>query len=188
MTWHSDLSGIDNRQTFYTVLYSLHAPGAGGETRFANMYAAYESMPQARQRELDGMRMIYTYETLYNRRREALERKGIDHGYKPLSEGQMEFAKRRQIMPIVDADPRSGRKWLHVSPIGCAGVEGMSDEDGIALVNEIVDYATAPCFRYDHAWRVRDLVMWDNHGLFHVAGEYDKQKYQRTLYRCSVAG
>ena len=63
----------------------------------------------------------------------------------------------------------------------------MSDADGIKLVREIVDYATAPRFRYDHPWRVHDLVMWDNRGLFHTAGDYDRANDCGLVHRCSIA-
>ncbi len=187
LNWHSDLLSNEARRTYYTVLYGLEVPEVGGGTNFASMYQAYEALPEARQRELDGMRMIYSYERLYNSRRESLTSLGVDHGYKPLTDEQLTVAQRRQINPIVDTDPRSGRKWLHLATGGCVGVEGMPDEEGVKLVRGIIDYATSPRFRYDHAWRVRDLVIWDNHGLFHVAADYDRTKQRRLLHRCSIA-
>jgi len=188
MGWHTDLKGQDKR-TAFTVLYGREIPPQGGHTCFASMYRAYEALPAERRRELDGMKFIYTYETQYNNRLKLLADKGItDHSYSTtLSPEQMEYAKRRHVNPIVDVNPYNGRKWLHMATGGCAGVEGMEDEAGVKLVLDLADFATSAPFRYDHAWRVNDLVIWDNYGLFHVAGEYDKQKHRRLIWRGSIA-
>jgi alpha-ketoglutarate-dependent taurine dioxygenase len=74
-----------------------------------------------------------------------------------------------------------------MSTSGCAGVEGMPDEEGIALVDELVQFATSAPFRYDHKWRRHDLVIWDNRGLFHTAGDYDRKKHRRLIWRCLIA-
>lgn len=186
--WHTDLKGQDKR-TAFTVLYGREIPPEGGHTCFASMYRAYEALSAEKRRELDGMKFIYTYETQYNNRLKLLAEKGItDHSYPTmLAPEQLDYAKRRHVNPIVDVNPYNGRKWLHMATGGCAGVEGMADEAGVKLVLDLADFATSEPFRYDHAWQVNDLVIWDNYGLFHVAGEYDKQKHRRLIWRGSIA-
>ncbi len=186
--WHTDYKG-QKQNTAYTVLYGIEVPEAGGDTCFASMYKAYEALPEARKRQLDGLRYIYNYGRQYENRLKALDEMGVtDHLYgRPLSPEQQEYAKQRHPVPLVDANPVNGRYWLHMATAGCAGVEGMSDDEGIAFVEELVEWATSAPFRYDHKWRVRDLVMWDNRGLFHVAGEYDRTRDRRLIWRCSIA-
>lgn len=185
INWHTDLIGR-GQPTAHTVLYGLEIPRRGGETKFASMYKAYEALPADRQRQLEKLSAVYSYEVQYNNRLERLNEMGAQHDYKPLTAEQMEYAKKRHPAPIVSINPYNGRKWLHPQASGGAGVEGMSDEDGIKLIREIVEYATGPRFRYDHPWRVRDLVMWDNRGLFHTAGDYDRAADRRLVHRCSI--
>lgn len=186
INWHTDLIGR-GAPTAHTVLYGLEIPKRGGETKFASMYKAYEALPADRQRELEKLSAVYSYEVQYNNRLKRLDAMGAQHDYKPLTAEQMAYAKKRHVAPIVSVNPYNGRKWLHPQASGGAGVEGMSDEDGLKLIREIVEYATGPRFRYDHAWRVRDLVMWDNRGLFHTAGDYDRTADRRLVHRCSIS-
>ena len=186
LNWHSDLLG-QKSATAYTVLYGLEVPKGGVRTLFASMYKAFEALPDVRKRELEKLTAVYSYEVQYNKRLRRLDAMGVAHDYKPLTGEQLVYARQRHPAPIVDTNPYNARKWLHPQASGCAGVEGMSDEDGVKLVNEIVEYATAPRFRYDHPWRVHDLLMWDNRGLFHSAGEYDRATDRRLVHRCSIA-
>ena len=186
LNWHTDLLGRGTK-TQFTVLYGLEVPKAGVVTKFASMYKAYEALPEARKRELAGLTAVYSYEVQFNKRLAKLNAMGVNHDYTPLTAEQLVVARERHPAPIVDTNPYNGRKWLHPQASGCAGVSGMSDEDGIKLVNEIVDYATSPRFRYDHPWRLHDLVMWDNRGLFHSAGDYDRATDRRLVHRCSIA-
>lgn len=188
MGWHTDLKGQDKR-TAFTVLYGREIPEQGGATCFASMYRAYEALPAEKRKELDGLQFVYTYETQYNNRLKMLAEKGItDHSYPTeLRPEQVEYAKRRHINPIVDVNPYNGRKWLHMATGGCAGIVGKENEEGVQFVLDLSDWATSAPFRYDHAWRKNDLLIWDNYGLFHVAGEYDKTKYRRLIWRGSIA-
>jgi taurine dioxygenase len=188
MGWHTDLVG-QKENTDYTVLYGIEIPPVGGATCFASMYKAYEALPHERKKSLDGLKFIYNYGTQYSNRLKFLAEKGItDHAYdKPLTPEQQAYAAERHPLPIVDINPFNGRKWLHMAGMGCAGVEGMSDKDGVAFVEGLVEWATSAPFRYDHAWREGDLVMWDNYGLFHIAGDYDKAAHRRLIWRCSIA-
>jgi len=188
MGWHTDLVG-QKENTDYTVLYGLEIPLVGGATCFASMYKAYDSLPPERKKEIDGRKFIYNYGTQYTNRLKILADKGItDHAYdKPLTPEQQAYAAQRHPLPIVDVNPFNGRKWLLMAGMGCAGVEGMPDAEGVAFVENLIDWATSAPFRYDHAWRKGDLVMWDNYGLFHVAGDYDKAAHRRLIWRCSIA-
>jgi taurine dioxygenase len=185
--WHTDQGGNKN-PTEYTVLYGLEVPEVGGATCFASMYKAYEALPADRRQAIDGLDMLTTYEQQYTTRIKFLEDKGVtDHPYgDPLSAEQLESAKVRQKRRMVSVNPFNGRSWLNLATMGCIGVEGMADDDGMQLVQSLVDWATSQPFRYDHAWKKGDLVIWDNRGLFHVAGEWDKVKYRRHIWRCSI--
>ncbi len=188
LSWHTDI-GSQEKPTIYTVLYGVEVPVSGVRTRFASMYDAYTALPMERREALEKLKFIYSYETQYTKRIEMLETRGItDHQYgEPLSPEAAVHARRRVLTPIVDTNPYSGRKWLHFSTLGCAGVDGMSEEAGVRLVEELEAHAISQAFRYDHAWRRNDLVMWDNRGLLHSAGDYDRKNERRMVWRGSIA-
>ncbi len=189
LTWHTDLNG-QAKPVAYTVLYGKEVPDVGGDTAFASMYKAYEALPAERQRSLEGLKFIYSYEKQHLTRLRVLAERGItDHVYdRPMTEEQLQYAKRRHVLPIVQANPYNGRLWMNLASTGCAGVEGMTDEDGISLVEGLVRHSTSAPFRYDHKWAENDLVIWDNRGLFHHAGEYDRATERRLMWRGSIAG
>lgn len=118
----------------------------------------------------------------------TFEDKGVtDHPYGArLSDEQLKTATVRQKRRIVSVNPFNGRTWLNLATMGCIGVEGMSDADGIKLVEGLVEWSTSTPFRYDHAWKKGDLVIWDNRGLFNVADAWDKVKHRRHIWRCSI--
>lgn len=189
LTWHTDLNG-QNRPVTFTILYGVEVPAEGGDTAFASMYKAFEALPAARRAHLEGLKFIYSYEKQHRVRLKVLADKGItDHVYdKPMSEEQLAYAKRRHVLPIVTPNPYNQRLWINLASTGCVGIEGMEEDEGLALVDNLVSHCIQPEFRYDHKWKPRDLVMWDNRGLFHRAGEYDRGKERRLMWRGSVAG
>ncbi len=185
--WHTDLMS-PGLITSHTALYGLEVPSEGGHTGFVSMYGAYESLPPERRAYLETLTSLYSYGYLYRKRLKMLAAKGIDdHPYDvPLTEAQEAFAAEKVPMPVCDTNPYNGRKWLHFSSTGCAGVVGMPEEEGIKLIDDLSAYATSTQFRYLHQWRKNDLLIWDNRGLFHSATDYDRKKHTRHIWRCLI--
>ncbi len=186
ITWHTDLSSRE-RPTAYTILYSLEVPKEGGHTRFASTYLAYEALSADDQARYRKMRGVHSYKRQYEARRAMLAAKGDAEAYGDLRTDQ-ERAATRSIHPLVHTHPVTGRKGLYLATLSLEGFAGMGEADGIALGEKLVDYVTSEPFRYEHHWRVGDLVMWDNRGLMHVAGPYDKERERRLVYRLSIEG
>ena len=81
----------------------------------------------------------------------------------------------------------NGRKALYTG--GHAGeIEGMSKEDGAALLKELMDHITQDEFVYAHKWNDGDLTIWDNRAVLHRGRPWDGTKYKRILHRTTVAG
>ena len=176
--WHTDQQ-YHPRPAAYTMLLGKETPPEGADTIFANMYLAYEGLPDETKRRIDGMTVnvtrVKTYAEFYPHR-------------PPLSEE--EKAKLPDItQPLVRIHPESGRRALY-----CGGAEaswdivGMGHEEGRALLADLRAFAIRPQFAYPHKWQPGDLVMWDNRCALHSATPYDTERYRRLLYRTTVTG
>ena len=89
--------------------------------------------------------------------------------------------------PVVRVHPDTGKKNLFVGAHAFR-IEGMTDEDGGALIQELVEFATAPAFTYQHRWAVNDLVIWDNRRVLHRGRPYDPDHERRVMHRVTIEG
>jgi taurine dioxygenase len=185
ITWHTDLSSRE-RPTAYTFLYGLEVPRAGGDTWFASTYLSYEALPEERRRALDPLKVVHSYERLYAARRAKLAAEGKDP-YADLTDRQREQATSA-VHPMVRTHPSTGRRGLYLGTMAIERVVGMEQEEGLRLVEELLEHSISPPFRYDHRWRPKDVVVWDNRGLLHSASPYDKERERRLVYRLSIEG
>ncbi len=173
--WHSDKSymGLPSLATF---LYGVELPPEGGDTRFANMHAAYEALPAAKQAAIHDLRVVHSWEA-----------SRLKSGSRPATAQEKQDAPP-VVHPMVRTHPDTGRKGLYIGT-HTSHVEGMSVAEGEALLRELQDFATQETFVYRHAWGVGDLVMWDNRCLLHCATtDFDLARYRRVLHRTVVRG
>ncbi|MBI3707726.1 MAG: TauD/TfdA family dioxygenase [Proteobacteria bacterium] len=174
LVWHSDLS-FQRRPALATLLYGIDVPRTGGDTLFANMYAAYEALPEATKRRIAGLRGAHDLD--YSRQRA---------GAPPMTEQQ-----RRETPtvdhPIVRTHPETGRKLLYISHHICR-IEGLPIDAGAALLDELMAHATDKRFVYHHRWRRGDVVIWDNRCTMHCATPYDATEERRVMHRTVVKG
>ncbi len=180
--WHSDWSFLANPPSA-TLLHGRVIPPVGGDTLFANQYAAYDALDDAEKEKLDGFTAIHSAGPAY----------APDGFYGARDKGRSmtirpsENARATQTHPLVRAHPETGRKALFASPGYTIGIEGMETEDARAILYPLFRHQSKPDFVYRHHWRENMLVMWDNRCLNHMAtGGY--QGYRRLLHRTTVAG
>ena len=166
--WHTD-------KPYYAVppaLTTLHAvelPPTGGDTEFANCAAAYDELPEAMKRRIAGLRVVFQWEHGRRPGYYANELPPVDH-------------------PLVRTHPETGRKALYLGN-HATGIAGLSEVEGVALLNELLAHATQPRYTYAHRWRPGDLVIWDNRCLLHRAvANYEMTKYRRIMHRNVVKG
>lgn len=182
-TWHSDFSYLA-APAKYSLLYALEVPVIDGVTRgdtsFASTFAAYDALPDTRKRELEGLKVIYSYGDQYEKRRRS--------GSKlvPLNDQE----KPPEVAhPVVRTHPKSGRKCLFVSDGTALGVRGMPEDEGRQLLRELIDHCTQPEFVYRHNWRAGDLVIWDNCSSLHRANSKDYElPHRRRMHRTTLSG
>jgi alpha-ketoglutarate-dependent taurine dioxygenase len=172
--WHID--GCTDDIPIMATMLSAHAVAeSGGETEFASSYAAYDALTDAEKEHLESVRVVHTIE--------ASQRL---HNPDPTPE-QVELWRKRppKVHPLVWTH-RSGRKSL-VLGATTDHVEGMDRDAGRALLDELLERATAPDRVYRHEWQLGDVVIWDNRGVLHRACPYDPAS-ARDMHRTTFAG
>jgi alpha-ketoglutarate-dependent 2,4-dichlorophenoxyacetate dioxygenase len=171
--WHTD-SSFKYLPARASLLYARSIAPIGGHTEFADMRAAYDALPAEMKRKLEGL--IAEHALAYSRLR---------MGFTNFSESE-----RKELPPVpqvmVRTIPENGRKSLYLaSHIG--RVLGMSDDDGRALVDQLIAHATQRQFVYTHRWRLHDLVMWDDRCTMHRGTDFDDLRYTRDMHRATVS-
>ncbi len=161
-----------------TMLYSIEVPKVGGNTLFANQYAAYDDLPEAMKRRVAPMIAVHHY----GNRKVADEMSRV--AASPLTDEQK--AKMPLIThPIVRSHPVTGRKALYAVSGSSYGIVGMPEDEAVALLDELAAHSTQPKYRLSYAYRVGDVVIWDNASLLHSATLTDPDD-PRTLWRITI--
>lgn len=172
--WHTD-GLIDQIPQKATLLTAREVADEGGDTEFANTYAAFAALPAEKQAELEGYRVVHSVaasQLLLNPNPTAEQRAKWDRA--PSREHPLVWRRR------------DGRKSLLIG--ATAGeIVGMDAEQSRVLLDEILDWSTQQRFVLRHAWRVGDLVVWDNTGMLHRAIPYEPTS-RRLMHRTTLIG
>lgn len=158
-----------------TVLSAVHVAEWGGETQFANSYAAYEELTDEEKERFASLRVVHSLEA-------SQRRAHPDAGPEQVARWR---SRRTHEHPLVWAH-RSGRKSL-VLGASADYVVGMDLDEGRALLRQLLDRATVAEKVYSHQWSVGDTVIWDNRGVLHRAAPYDPAS-PREMLRTTVFG
>ena len=178
--WHTDRSYMAH-PSLGSLFYAVEAPPEGAATRFAGTYAAYDALPAETKLRIDGLRAIHDMARL------DVHLRTQDPTRPPLSDAQRREAPP-VAHPIVRTHPVTGRKALYICPEVIAGVEGLPEDAGRALIAELTDHASHTRFVYTHEWQNGDLVVWDNRCTLHTATPFDTDKYRRIMWRTTIEG
>lgn len=175
LAWHTDGSW-QPRRTKETMLYAEVMPSRGGETGFADMYAAYDAMPPDERMRLEGMRAIHNLDFSRNRR----------HGDEPMTDAQRKAVPPVE-QPLVRIHPETGRKAIYLGD-HAESIVGMDYDEGREFIDRLNERIVAIGRTYFHHWRPQDLMVWDNRCMMHKAGAYDTANEPRVIRRCTVLG
>jgi alpha-ketoglutarate-dependent taurine dioxygenase len=175
--WHIDgcTPTSDEPPQKATVLSAKQVAKRGGETEFANSYAAYEAFSDDEKQRFDALRVVHSLEASQRR---------INPDPSPELMAKWR-ARPTHEHPLVWTH-RSGRKSL-VLGASADYIVGMDLDEGQALLAELLDRATQPDLVYSHKWSVGDTVIWDNNGVLHRAAPYDPDS-PREMLRTTVLG
>jgi alpha-ketoglutarate-dependent taurine dioxygenase len=172
--WHID-GTTDEIPTRASLLSARALSSEGGQTEWANTYAAYEALAPADKAAVEGLRVVHSAET-------------IERAARPeVTEAEIADFRKRPIRshPLVWTHA-SGRKSLVLGSTA-SHVEGLDPDESRALLTRLQALATEPQFVYRHEWSVGDLVIWDNTGTMHRVVPYDAAS-GRLMHRTTLVG
>jgi alpha-ketoglutarate-dependent 2,4-dichlorophenoxyacetate dioxygenase len=174
--WHTD-SSFKRIPAKCSLLSAreLPAPGpmGGGETEFADLWAAWDALPGARKRELEGLVVEH-----------SIFRSRSQIGFADFND---EIFKELPPVPqaLVRHHRASGRTSLYLAS-HASHIVGWPVEEGRVLIEQLIAFATQPQFVYRHRWTVGDLVIWDNRCTMHRGRPYDDTQ-RRVLHRTTAS-
>lgn len=178
--WHAD-SSYRELPSDASLFYGEIVPPEGGDTLFADATGAWRMLDPETRRRIEGLRAVHSLETL----RQWGQRHNPEHRTEP---GNYAAAFPPVSQPLVREHPATGAKSLYVCPAVISHIEGLPQDESDALIQTLIAHITQPRFVYVHRWQQGDLVMWDNRAVLHTASLFDHTKYQRLMYRTTIAG
>lgn len=177
--WHADLS-YRQRESLGSFLHAQELPATGGDTAFANMHLAWDTLPQALKDAVEGKFAAHDYQLKYG---ELQQLNKLRPNLTPAQIAQLTPA----VHPVVRTHPETGRKALFVSEHFTSHILGIPADESRALLDQLFAHSVKEEHVYRHQWQPHDLVFWDNRSLLHLAtGTPSDQR--RKLYRVTIEG
>ena len=176
--WHSDTVYLE-RPPMASMLIAREVPPRGGDTQFANMYAAYEALAPDVKRQIDGLRAVNTSALAdVSKTREDRMR---DHG------GAADDKEYVAVHPVVRTHPETGRKALYVNVAHTARFEGSTNDESRPLLQYLFEHSVQPEFTCRFVWQPGSLALWDNRCAMHNPIN-DYHGFTRRMHRITLAG
>lgn len=168
--WHTDHTN-HAKPPKMTAMYAVALPRSGGDTGFANMQMAYDTLPDEEKAKLADLKTVNRIE---------------DNAY--VSDEHKRRFGAPQVHPLIRTHPETGRKAIYIHPGKTERIEGMEAAESRAFVDRLMARIIRPEISYRHQWRLGDLVIWDNRAVSHVAyRDYDHRE-GRIMQRVILAG
>jgi taurine dioxygenase len=173
--WHTD-SSCDAIPPDASLLRAIEVPRTGGDTHFANMYAAYEELPADIKAATEGRKAIHdaTYTSAGALRKgrslvtDVREAPGAQH-------------------PLIRTHPVTKRKALYLGRRLNSYIVGLPVAESEELLDRLWSHATQDKYTIAHRWQAGDLVMWDNRCTLHRRDEFDATQ-RRLMHRTQISG
>ena len=173
--WHTDMSYLELPPKA-SILYALEVPPSGGNTSFCSMYAIYDALPQRLKQRIGNLKI--KHDGTYNSG--GYIRQGVTPTDDPRS-------SPGAVHPLVCVHPETGRRMLYLGRRRNAYIFGLELAESEALLDELWSYVPRPDFSWEHAWRVGDLVLWDNRCTMHRRDPFDAGS-RRIMHRTQIKG
>lgn len=171
--WHSDVS-CEPEPPMGSILYMLEPPSnGGGDTMFANMYAAYNALSEPMKRFLEGLTAVHDGEHVFR--------------------GRYQYTKDpnkinpKASHPIVRTHPGTGMKALFVNRGFTTRIEGLNENESASLLAMLFDHAETPAFQCRFKWAPGSVAFWDNRAALHHA-MWDYHPLSRLAHRVTICG
>ena len=183
--WHSDFC-YRARPSRCSLLYALEVPVIDGvprgDTLFSNTNAAYEALPQALRKRVDGLHAVFSLTQSYEQR--------IQNGANLLPLTEEQKAKAPDVEhPVIRTNPYTGRRGIFACELNTKNIVDVSATESRALLDELYAQIASPDYTYRHQWRAGDLLIWDNVSTQHRAISKDYAlPHRRRMHRTTVRG
>jgi len=174
-TWHTDMSYLQDPPKA-SILYALEVPPSGGNTYFNSMYRAYEFLPDAVKKRIEGKTL--KHDATYNSG--GYVRQGVAAIDDPVT-------SPGTYHPLVCTHPETKRRVLYLGRRRNAYIEGLSLAESESLLDELWMYANREELEWHNEWRVGDLVLWDNRCTMHRRDPFDASS-RRVMHRTQIKG
>ena len=171
--WHTDVS-CDTEPPMASILHLTTVPPAGGDTLFANMYAAYDALSDTMKRMIDPLTALHTSDVYFGR-------------YEQVGGGlrREDWAKAEH--PVVRTHPETGRKLIYVNKPFTKHIVGMKPAESQALLNFLYEHSAHPQFHCRFRWQENSVAFWDNRCTQHLA-TWDYFPQVRSGIRVTIQG
>jgi taurine dioxygenase len=183
--WHSDVT-FEEKPPLGTLLYAKEVPEYGGDTLFANMYLAYETLSDGMKQLIDGLQAVHSARNIYgNSGAYAADQYRIGmHGMGVITD---DAAEQTVAHPVVRTHPETGRKLLFVNLSFVTGFRNMSERESEPLLRFLCEHAVTEDFTCRFRWEPGSLAVWDNRCVQHYALN-DYPGRSRLMHRLTING
>ena len=182
--WHSDIS-YREKPPLGSILYGIEVPPEGGNTLFANMYGAYDTLSDDLKSKVEGRKAMHSYLERF------MAMRSIDRSHKGKDKFELDEEQKKSfapvLHPIVRTHPESGRKALYVNRVRTHRFKGMTEEESKPLLEFLFEHSHRPEFTCRFRWKKGSVAFWDNRCLLHKALN-DYPGYKRYMNRVTVNG
>ena len=154
-----------------TLLYSVEVPSWGGNTAFANLFAAHDALPAELRLALDGRMAYHSF------------------NYGSVKKGDPNATKARSycIHPAIRTNEDNGRKAIYVNRLMTQHLVDVPEKESEAILERVFDFIEQEEFLYEHVWKKGDVVMWDNRSSIHARRDFPADQ-TRLMWRTTLAG
>ncbi len=177
--WHSDLS-YKELPSLGSMLYAQELPAEGGDTLFADMHKAYDGLPEALRKAIDGRKASHSYTARYSETK-------FEGNWRPTLTPEQLAQVQVVDHPIVRTHPETGRKALFVSEGFTTNIVGLPVDESQQILTELYAHSVRPENIHRHQWQDGDMVFWDNRSLIHLAAGCPSHM-RRKLFRTTIQG
>ncbi len=154
-----------------TMLYSVQIPTHGGETAFSNLFAAHDALPARLKSKLEGRMAVNAF----------------NYGARFKGDPDAMKTRKQAIHPAIRVHPDNGRKAIYVDRLMTQNIAGLPEDESEKVLEEVFDFIEREEFCYEHAWKVGDVLMWDNRSSIHARRDFPADQI-RLMWRTTLKG
>lgn len=184
-SWHSDVTFYE-KPALGSILYALDVPETGGDTLWANMYLAYETLSDGLMEVLDGLKAVHSASRSFGLNSRTSQRHQEGAGIS-MEVRATDEAEKEVVHPVIRTHPETGQKLLFVNSNFSQRFVGWTEQESEPLLTFLWEHCTRPEFTCRFRWQKGSIAFWDNRCTQHFALN-DYHGHRREMHRVTVCG